>query len=163
MWELEQKKEKAEKEKRELANKKKKKEKEFCKAMYAAWGTGSDNDDDTKDVALMAMEDSELDSESDTEKIEVNLLDLKEKLKLFSKKKLFSLMITLIDNFQDLNENRDQLLSSLTNLKFKYIDLENINSCMKKENQFLKEQVQQLDSYTLARKSEILKQSVTAG
>ena len=101
----------------------------------------------------MAMEDSEMDSESDTEKIEVNLLDLKEKLKLFSKQKLFSLMITLIDNFQDLNENRDQLLSSLTSLKFEYIDLEKINSGLKEENQFLKEQVQQFDSCTLALKS----------
>jgi len=127
--------------------------------MYAAWGTCSNNSikDDTEDVALMAMEDSE----SDTEKREVNLLDLKNKLKYFSKKKLSSLILTLIDNFQELNENRDQLLTSLTSLKFEYIDLEKINSDLKKENQFLKEQVQQLDSCTLALKSEILKQSVT--
>ena len=47
--------------------------------MYVAWGTGSDNsnEDDTEDIALMAMEDSEPDSESDIEKREVNLLDLK--------------------------------------------------------------------------------------
>ncbi|KAG5605183.1 hypothetical protein H5410_026675 [Solanum commersonii] len=37
--------------------------------MYAAWETGSDNsnEDDTEDIALMAMEDYEPDSESDTE------------------------------------------------------------------------------------------------
>ncbi|KAG5620715.1 hypothetical protein H5410_005933 [Solanum commersonii] len=41
-------------------------------AMYAAWGTGSDNsiEDDTEDVALMAIKDSEPDSQSDIEKRE---------------------------------------------------------------------------------------------
>ncbi|KAG5587274.1 hypothetical protein H5410_047708 [Solanum commersonii] len=122
-------------------------------------GTRSDNsiEDDTKYVALMAMEDSK----SDIEKREVNLLDLKNKLQCFSKKKLSSFVLTLIDNFQELNENRDQLLTSLTSLKVEYIDLEKINSDLKKENQFLKEQVQQLDSCTLTLKSKILKQNVT--
>ena len=107
------------------------------------------------------MKDSEPDSQSDIEKKEVSLLDLKNKLKFFSKKKLSSLILTLIDNVQELDENKDQLLASLASLKFEYIDLEKINSDLKKENQFLKEQVQQLDSCTLALKSEILKQSVT--
>ncbi|KAG5582506.1 hypothetical protein H5410_053133 [Solanum commersonii] len=46
------------------------KENEFGNAMYTAWGTSSDNsnEDDAEDMALMAMEDSELDSESDTKK-----------------------------------------------------------------------------------------------
>lgn len=66
MWELEWKKKRAEEEKRELANKKKKKESD--KDIYDAWETGSDNDDDTKDVVLIAMEDLELDSELETEK-----------------------------------------------------------------------------------------------
>ncbi|KAG5577075.1 hypothetical protein H5410_057209 [Solanum commersonii] len=46
------------------------KEKEFENAMSAAWGTSSDNGDDAADMALIAMEDSE----SDTEKREVVLL-----------------------------------------------------------------------------------------
>lgn len=52
----------------------------------------------------MVMEDFE----SDIEKREVNLLDLKNKLLCFSKKKLFSLILTLTDNFQEFNENKDQ-------------------------------------------------------
>ncbi|KAG5595226.1 hypothetical protein H5410_036458 [Solanum commersonii] len=40
--------------------------------MYATWGTSSDssNEDDAADITLIAMEDSEPDSESDTEKRE---------------------------------------------------------------------------------------------
>ncbi|KAG5576126.1 hypothetical protein H5410_056260 [Solanum commersonii] len=46
------------------------KEKESRNTMYVAWGTGSDksNEHDAEDIALMAMEDSEAHSESDTEK-----------------------------------------------------------------------------------------------
>lgn len=59
MWELEWKKEKAEKERKELLNKKKNKEKE--QAMYAAWGTGSsDMYEDVEDLALMAIEESDV-------------------------------------------------------------------------------------------------------
>ncbi|KAG5610328.1 hypothetical protein H5410_021609 [Solanum commersonii] len=45
--------------------------------MYAAWGTSSDNsnEDDAKDMTLIAMEDSEPDSELDTGKREVKQLD----------------------------------------------------------------------------------------
>ncbi|KAG5586337.1 hypothetical protein H5410_046771 [Solanum commersonii] len=139
------------------------KEKESENAMYTTWGisSGNSNENDAEDISLMAMEDFEPDSESHTEKREVNLLDLKNKLKYFSKKRLSSLILTLIDNVQELDENKDQLLASLISLKFEYTDLEKINSDLKKENQFLKKQVQQLNSYTLALKFEILKQSVT--
>ncbi|KAG5616277.1 hypothetical protein H5410_016101 [Solanum commersonii] len=46
--------------------------------MYAAWGTSSDNsiEDDTEDVALISMEDSEPDSESDIEKREKHVQQL---------------------------------------------------------------------------------------
>ena len=50
-----------------------------------------------------------------------------------------------MDNLQELNENRDQLLTSLTRLKFEYIDLKKVNSDLKKENQLIKEHVQQLE------------------
>ncbi|KAH0712161.1 hypothetical protein KY289_008120 [Solanum tuberosum] len=59
MWEVEWKRERAEKEKRELANKKKGKERENNQAMYAGWGTGSDEADEEEDIALMAIEDTE--------------------------------------------------------------------------------------------------------
>lgn len=43
MWEVEWKKERAEKEKRELTNKWKGKEKENTQAMYVDWGKGLDD------------------------------------------------------------------------------------------------------------------------
>ena len=59
MWELKWKKEKAEKERKELLNKRKTKEKE--QEMYAAWGTGSsDMYEDVEDLALMAIEESDV-------------------------------------------------------------------------------------------------------
>ncbi|KAH0769693.1 hypothetical protein KY290_013674 [Solanum tuberosum] len=67
MWEVEWKKERAEKEKKELANKRKGKERENNQAMYAGWGTGSDDADEEKDIALMAIEDSEHESDSKNE------------------------------------------------------------------------------------------------
>lgn len=41
------------------------------------------------------------------------------------------LMLTLVDNVQDLNKNRDQVLDYLTNLKFEYINLKKINTGLK--------------------------------
>ncbi|KAH0674953.1 hypothetical protein KY285_022754 [Solanum tuberosum] len=69
-------KERAKKEKRELLSKRIKKEKE--QAMYAAWGTGSDiYEEDVDDIALMSIEESKPEPDSDSEGIEVNLFDLK--------------------------------------------------------------------------------------
>jgi len=76
MWEAEWRKERAEKEKRELLSKRKNKEKE--QAMYAGWGTGSDMyEEDVDDIALMSIEESKPEPDSDSEGIEVNLFDLK--------------------------------------------------------------------------------------
>lgn len=69
-------------------------------------------------------------------------------------------MLTLIDNSQDLNDNMDQLLASMTSLKFEYIDLGKMNTGLKEENEFLQKKVQQLDSCTLSLKIEFLKLSV---
>ncbi|KAH0665552.1 hypothetical protein KY285_026758 [Solanum tuberosum] len=64
MWEVEWRKEKAEKEKMELLSKRKNKENE--QAMYAAWGTGSDiYEKDVDDIALMAIKESEPKPNSD--------------------------------------------------------------------------------------------------
>ena len=160
MWEVEWKKGRAEKENKELLNKKKNKEKE--QAMYAAWGTYLHMyDEDDEDLALMTIEESETEPESDSEGTKVSLFYLKDKIVKFSKKKLSFLLLTSIDTIQELVKTKNQLLASMTSLKFEYINLEEVSSDLKKENQLLKEQVQQLDSCTLALKSEILKQSVT--
>ena len=94
-------KKRAEKEKRELINKRKNKDKE--QAMYTTCRKCSDiYDEDDEDLALMAIEDSEPEPELDSEGMEVNLFDLKDKLLKFSKKKLSFLLLTSIDIIQEL-------------------------------------------------------------
>ena len=72
--------------------------------MYAAWGTGSSDmyEEDDEDIALMAIEESDAEPESDSEETEVNLLNLKDKLVKFSKKMLSFLLLTSIDIIQEL-------------------------------------------------------------
>ena len=103
--------------------------------MYAAWGTGSSDmyEEDDEDIALMAIEESDAEPESDSEETVVNLLNLKDKLVKFSKKKLSFLLLTSIDTIQELVKTKNQLLASMTILKFEYIDLEKVNSDLKKE------------------------------
>ena len=101
-----------------------------------------------------------IEPKSDSEGIEANSFDLKDKLVKFSKKKLSFLLLTSIDTIQELFNTKNQLLASMTSLKFEYIDVEKVNSDLKKENQLLKEQVEQLDSCTLSLKSELLKRSI---
>ncbi|KAF3677590.1 hypothetical protein FXO37_04739 [Capsicum annuum] len=110
--------------------------------MVAAWGSNSD-DDEVDEIALMALGDSDLKEEDDT--FEVSILELKEKLHLFSKTKLISLMSTLIDDFQKLTSDRDELFNNLASLKFDFIDLETCNNTIEKENCTLKEQLLRLD------------------
>ena len=148
MWKEEWKKERAEKENKELLNEKK--NKEMDQAMYAVWGTGSDMyDEDDEDLALMAIEESETEPESDSEGIEVNLFYLKDKLVKFSKKKLFFLLLTSIDTIQELVKTKNQLLASMTSLKFEYINLDKLNS-------ELQEKAKQFKTCNLALKSEAL-------
>lgn len=78
------------------------KKRSSSKVVKAVWGTSSDDDSDNESIdvtALMAFEDSN--SEID-QKDELDIPDLKNKLNLFSKTKLTSLMITLIDDLHDL-------------------------------------------------------------
>ena len=141
MWELEWKKEKAEKERKELLNKKKNKEKE--QAMYAAWGTGSsDMYEDVEKLALMAIEESDAEPESDSEETEVNFLNLKDKLAKFSKKKLSLLLLASIDKSQELVNTKSQLLASLSSLKFEHIDLN-------KNKLDLQDKIKQLETQNL--------------
>ena len=153
MWELEWKKEKTEKERKKLFNKKKNKDKE--QAMYAAWGTGSSDmyEEDDEDIALMAIEESDAEPESDSEETVVNLLNLKDKLVKFSKKKLSFLLLASIDTIQELVNTKSQLLASLSSLKFEHIDLN-------KNKHDLQGKIKQLESHNLELRTENLKLKV---
>ncbi|KAF3626285.1 hypothetical protein FXO38_29348 [Capsicum annuum] len=80
------------------------------------------NDEEYDETTLMAIGD--LDMEEDDVTSEVSILELKEKLHLFSKKKLVSYMSALIDDFQELTSDRNELFNNLESLKFDLIDLE---------------------------------------
>ena len=69
-------------------------------AMYATQETGSDMyDEDDEDLALIAIEESKTEPESNFEGIDVNLFSLKDKLVNFSKKKV----ILLVTHFHRYN------------------------------------------------------------
>ncbi|KAF3633153.1 hypothetical protein FXO37_27180 [Capsicum annuum] len=148
VWEIEWRKEMAEKELKE----KTKKREEYT--MVAYWGFDSD-DDEVDEAALMALGDSDLEEEDDVS--EVSILELKENLHLFSKTKLISLMSALIDDFQESTSDRDELFNSLASIKFDFIDLEACKNIVEQENCTLKKQVEQLDSSNNDLKSEVLK------
>ena len=153
MWELEWKKEKTEKERKELFNKNKNKEKE--QAMYSTWRTGSSDmyEEDNEDTALMVIEESDVEPESDSEETEVNLLNLKDKLVKFSKKKLSFLLLASIDTIQELVNTKSQLLASLSSLKFEHIDLN-------KNKHDLQGKIKQLESHNLELRTENLQLKV---
>ena len=154
--EIEWKKESAEKEMNENAKKKNKKDYD----MTAAWGSRSEDSDDEKvdEIAFMAIGDSDMEEEESNS--EVSILEIKEKLHLFPKRKLISLINDLIDDFQELTCERDQLLNAFSDQKFECMDLKSCKTVIDKENSSLKKQVDKLDSLNLNLKSEILKLSI---
>jgi len=90
---------------------------------------------------------------------EVSILELK--LHLFSKSKLVSLMSTLIDDFQELTSDRDELFNSLASLKLYLIDLKACKDIVDQENCTIEKQVAELDSSNNDLKFEILKLTLT--
>jgi len=56
--------------------------------------------------------------EEEEAKSEVSILDLKEKLHLFSKRKLIGIISSLINDFQELTCERDQLFKDFAEQKF---------------------------------------------
>lgn len=105
-----------------MKEKDKRKEKEEH-TIIEAWGSKSD-EDKIDEIAFMAIIYSNLEEEDNASK--VSILELKEKLHLFSKTKLVSLISSLIHDFQELTSNRDGMLNSLASLKF---DLSDLKSC----------------------------------
>ena len=110
-------------------------------------------EEDDEDIALMAIEESDVEPESDSEETEVNLLNLKDKLVKFSKKKLSFLLLASIDTIQELVNTKSQLLASLSNLKFEHIDLN-------KNKHDLQGKIKQLESHNLELRTENLQLKV---
>ena len=71
-------------------------------------------------------------------------------------------MLTLINIIQELNCDQNQLVASMTSMKFEYIDIVKLNTELKEKNKDLLEKTHQLDSCNLSLKTEILKLSVLA-
>ncbi|KAK4717922.1 hypothetical protein R3W88_016260 [Solanum pinnatisectum] len=79
---------------------KKLKEKEKC-AMVATWGLGTEEfDEEVDEISLRVIRDSDM--EEGEANFERSILDLKEKLHLFPKRKLISMMKSLINDLQEL-------------------------------------------------------------
>ncbi|XP_070015174.1 uncharacterized protein [Nicotiana sylvestris] len=100
--------------------------------------------------------------ESD-EKIEVDIFHLKDKNKFFSKKRLSELLLELIDESEDVNNEKEQLSKECVVLKAKCKNLE-LNACeTKSENTVLKNQVHSLHTTILQLSSENLKLKLGTG
>ncbi|XP_070039137.1 uncharacterized protein [Nicotiana tomentosiformis] len=156
-WKIERKKEKTERRnmKKEQVQPKKSNNKRSTKAMVAAWGESSDNDDG-EEQALMAI------GESD-EEIEVSVIHLKDKIKLLSKERLYEILLELIDESEDVNNEKEQLSKECMILKVKCKNLELTVSEIVCKNIVLKNQVHALDSIALELRSKSLKLKLGIG
>ncbi|XP_070020092.1 uncharacterized protein [Nicotiana sylvestris] len=134
----------------EQRNKKKeevqlKKNKGSTKAIVAAWVKSSDEDSEDKagdEQALMAV------GESDDEQ-EVSVIHLKDKIKFLSKEKLFELLLDFIDEFEVINNEKEQLSRKCVILKAKCKNLEHRANESDSKNTELKNQVLKLDTTVL--------------
>lgn len=91
----------------------------------------------TDDIALMVVEESDIELDSDFDEKEVSIYDLENIFKLLSKKNLTSLKVTLIEKIQEQIKNKNQLLDSIASSKFEYIDLKKLNTKVKVKNKLL--------------------------
>ncbi|XP_070050230.1 uncharacterized protein [Nicotiana tomentosiformis] len=87
------------------------------KVEVTAWGESSDEslDDDDDERALMAI------GESD-EETEVIVIHLKDKIKFLSKERLSELLLDLIDEYEDVSNEKEQLSKECVILKAKSSD-----------------------------------------
>ncbi|XP_070020470.1 uncharacterized protein [Nicotiana sylvestris] len=141
-WEIEWKKERGKRRNRKKEHVQPKKNKGSTKAMVAAWGESSDessDDEDGDEQTLMAI------GESD-EETEVSELPL-----------------DLIDEFEDVNNEKEQLSKEYVILKAKCKNLELKGSEIVSENIVLKNQVHALDSNVIELRSENLKLKLGTG
>ncbi|XP_070056601.1 uncharacterized protein [Nicotiana tomentosiformis] len=123
--------------------------------MVATWGESSD-DDEEDEQALMAIGES-------NEETEVSVIHLKDKIKLLSKERFSELLLELIDEYEDVNNEKEQLSKECVILKAKCKYLELSVSETVSENTVLKNQVHALDSTVLELRSENLKFKLGTG
>ncbi|XP_070020070.1 uncharacterized protein [Nicotiana sylvestris] len=101
-WEIEWKKKRAEQRNRKKEQVQPKKNKGSTKVMVAAWGESLDessNNENGDEQALMAIRESDEDSE-------VSVIHLKDKIKFLSKEKLSELLLDFIDESENLNNKK---------------------------------------------------------
>ncbi|XP_070054829.1 uncharacterized protein [Nicotiana tomentosiformis] len=130
-----------------------KKNKGLTKAMVAAWGESSDeslDDEDGDEQALMAIGESDVESE-------VSVIHLKDKINYLSKERLSELHLDFIDESEDVNNENEQLSKECVILKAKCKNLERRVSETISENTALKNQVHAFESNVLELRSENLK------
>ncbi|XP_070046890.1 uncharacterized protein [Nicotiana tomentosiformis] len=121
-------------------------------------GTGRKNKFNPRkdEQALMAI------GESD-EETEVSVIYLKDKINLLSKERLYELLIELLDESEDVNNEKEQLSKECVILKAKCKNLElRVNETVS-ENTVLKNQVHTLDSTVLKLRYENLKLKLGTG
>ncbi|XP_070004467.1 kinesin-like protein KIN-14N [Nicotiana sylvestris] len=116
-----------------------------------------DSEDEAGDEhALMAI------GESDDEQ-EVSILHLKDKIKFLSKERLCELLLDFIDEFEIINNEKQELSRECMILKAKCKNLESKVNESKSENAELKNQVLELDNSVLELRFENLKLKLGTG
>ncbi|XP_070014719.1 uncharacterized protein [Nicotiana sylvestris] len=155
LWEIEWNKKRVERRnmKKEQVQPKKSNNKGSTKAMVSAWGDSSDecsDDNNDNERALMAI------GESDKE-AEVSVSHLKDKIKFLPKERFSELLLELIDESEDVNNEKEQLSKGCVVLKAKCKNLEHMASETESENVVLKNHVHELDTTILELISENLK------
>ena len=97
--------------------------KHFSKAMLAAWGDSTENDEGTEeeDAAVTLMAGSE--TESDYDSLD-NLAQLKDKVRGLNKAKLEELLVTLMDEYGAINSENCMLKDACFELKREIRELE---------------------------------------
>jgi hypothetical protein len=104
----------------------------LSKAMIAAWGDSTEEDDasEEEEVAVALMARSE--SDSDDEPME-SLAQLKEKVSGLSKTHITKLLFTFMDEYESINSENCMLKDSCSELKRNIKELEHENKILKSE------------------------------
>ncbi|XP_070029514.1 uncharacterized protein [Nicotiana sylvestris] len=158
-WEIEWNKERAERRNKKKEQVHPKKNKGSTKAMVDAWGESSDEDSEDEDgyeQALMAI------GESDEES-EVSVIHLKDKINFLSKESLSELLLDFIDEYEVINNEKEQISKECVILQGKYKNLELRVSESDSKNAELKNQLLKLNSTMLELRSENLKLKLGTG
>ncbi|XP_070007988.1 uncharacterized protein [Nicotiana sylvestris] len=158
-WEIEWKKERAERRNRKKEQVQPKRNKGSTKAIVATWGETSDEDSEDEagdEQALMTIK------ESDDEQ-EVSVFHLKDKIKFLSKERLSELLIDFIYESEIINNEKEDLSRECVILKAKCKNLESRANESDRKNAELKNHVLELDTSVSELRSENLKLKLRTG